>query len=297
MATVTRLTLNSALPTWIAREFLKYTMPNLVMMPLVTRADKWNGVQSYGGVIQIPTFLTRPTPSQLNTGSDAPWAGSAEAAPPAVAFSAPTISSVTLVIDQWWYYAIQRTVYADAINGGYMDWDGIFKQGGMDGLQVKIDATLTALFPSFSTNTTGTDNVAPTATSFVTAKKLLDALDVPENDRAWVLSTNAGNDITLLEAISNMLYVGQSNQPVISGKVTHQLWGTPAKLTTNLSNGAAGKVGAYFHKQALAIAMRREPFTFPSLDNPNTASREVALFAIWGVKKIRDNFGVLFAMN
>lgn len=297
MATVTRLTLNAALPTWIAREFLKYTMPNLVMMPLVTRADKWSGVQSYGGVIQIPTFLARPAPAQLNTGADAPWAGSAEAAPPAVSFSAPTVSSVTLVIDQWWYYAIQRTVYADAINNGYMDWDGIFKQGGMDGLQVKIDATLTALLNTFSTNTAGTDNVAPTATSFVAAKKLLDGLDVPPDDRAWILSTNAGNDITLLEAISNMLYVGQSNQPVITGKVNHALWGTPAKLTTNLSNGAAGKVGGYFHKQALAIAMRREPFTFPSLDNPNTASREVALFAVWGVKKIRDNFGVLFAMN
>ena len=297
MATITRAAINSALPTRVARELLKYTMPNLVMAPLVTRAEKWSGVDSYGGVIQIPTFLTRPSPTQLNAGSDSPWAGSAESTPPSISFSAPTISSVTLVIDQWWYYATQRTVYAEAINNGFIDWDNIFKQGGFDGLKVKIDATLTALLASLSTNVRGTDGSPPLAQDFVDAKKDLDALDVPEEGRAWVLSTNAGNDITLLEAISNMMYIGDRDKPVISGKVNHMLWGSGAKMTTNLSSGTAGKVGGYFHKQFAALAMRRDPFAFPALDNPNTASREVALFAIWGVKELRDNFGVYFAMN
>lgn len=295
MATVTRSAIDSALPRIVARELLKYTMPNLVMMPKVTRADRWSGVSSYGGVIQVPTFLTRPTTTQLNTGSDSPWAGSAEATPPSISFSAPTISSVTLVIDQWYYYAFQRTIYADAINNGYMDWDGIFRQGGMDGLQVKIDATLTALLTGLSTNVRGVDGTPPAAQDFVDAKKDLDALDVPEADRNWVLSTNAGNDITLLEALSNQMY--GAGPVVTQGKVTKPLWGSPASLTTNLSSGTAGKVGGYFHKQAFGIAMRREPFSFPALDNPNTASREIAMFAVWGVKELRDNFGVYFAMN
>jgi hypothetical protein len=215
---------------------------------------------------------------------------------PSITFSAPTISSVSLVIDQWWYYGFQRTIYADAINNGYMDWDQIFKQGGMDGLAVKIDATLTALFTGFSTNVFGEDGSPPAPSDFVSSKKALDALDVPEGDRNWVLSTNAGNDITLLEIISNHMY-NNGSSPTSSGKVTTPLWGSPAALTTNLSSGTAGKVGAYFHKQATAIAMRREPFAFPALDNPNTASREIALFAVWGVKELRDNFGVYFAMN
>lgn len=295
MAAILRATINSALPTYIARELLKYTMPNLMMQGKVTHADKWSGVQSFGGVIQIPTFLTRPSPTQLNTGSDTPWAGSAETDPPSISFSAPTISSVTLVIDQWWYYAFQRTVYADAINNGYMDWDQIFKQGGMDGLHVKIDGTLTALLAGLSTNVVGEDGSPPSVQDFVQAKKLEDALDVPDSDRHWILSTNAGNDITLLEAFSNQLY--GAGAPVVSGKVTRNLWGSPAALTTNLSSGTAGKVGGYFHKQAFAIAMRRDPFAFPALDNPNTASREIALFAVWGVKELRDNFGTYFAMN
>jgi len=297
MAAILRATINSALPTRVARELLKYTMPNLVMAGKVTRAEKWSGVDNYGGVIQIPTFLTRPSPTQLNTGSDSPWTGSAETDPPSLTFSAPTISSVTLVIGQWWYYATQRTVYADAINNGFIDWDNIFKQGGFDGLKVKIDNTLTALFSSLSTNVVGVDGSPPGAQDFVDAKKLVDALDVPEGDRAWILSTNAGNDITLLEAISNQLYVGDSNRPVVSGKVQHNLWGSMASLTTNLSSGTAGKIGAYIHKQFAALAMRKDPFAFPALDNPNTASREVALFAIWGVKELRDNFAVRFNMN
>ena len=241
MAAILRATINSALPTRVARELLKYTMPNLVMAGLVTRAEKWSGVDSYGGVIQIPTFLTRPTTTQLNAGSDSPWTGSAETDPPSLTFSAPTISSVTLVIDQWWYYATQRTVYADAINNGFIDWDAIFKQGGFDGLKVKIDNTLTTLFSSLSTNVVGVDGTPPQAQDFVDAKKLEDALDV--------------------------------------------------------SSGTAGKIGAYLHKQCMALAMRRDPFAFPALDNPNTAAREVALFAIWGVKELRDNFGTRFNMN
>lgn len=297
MPSVTRLALNSALPTYIARELLKYTMPNLTMAGKVTRADKWSGVQSYGGVIQIPTFLARPTPTQLNTGADAPWGGSAEASPPAVSFSVPSIASVTLVLDQWWYYAFQRTIYADAINNNYLDWDNIFRQGGMDALAVKIDGTLTALFSGLSTFTHGTDGAALAITDFVASKKDLDGLDVPEGDRTWVLSTGAYADATQLEAISNMLYVGQNNTPVVSGKITREVWGSPVVSTTNLGAGATGKVGSYFHRQAFGLAMRKDPFSMPALDNPNTASREIALFAIWGVKELRDNFGVKLAME
>jgi len=291
MAAILRATINSALPTWIARELLKYTMPNLIMMPRVTRADRWSGVQSYGGIITIPTFLTRPTTTQLNAGSDSPWAGSAETDPPSISFSAPSISSVTLVLDQWWYYAFQRTVYADAINNGYMDWDQIFKQGGMDGLAVKIDSTLTTLFSSYTTHGPfGVDGSPLQVQDLVDSKKALDALNVPEGDRFWAFSTGSFNDLTLVEAVSNQLYIGQRETPVTSGKINHPLWGSPGFATTNLPAGTAGSVGAYQHRQATAIAMRRDPFAFPSLDNPNTASRETALFAVWGVKELRDNF-------
>lgn len=297
MSTVTRLALNSALPTIIPKEYLKYTMPRLKMKEHVTRADKWNGVTQYGGVIQVPTFLTRPTPTQQNTGSDSPWTGSSESTPPSVTFSAPTISSVTLVIDQWWYYAFQITAYADAINNGFIDWESAFKQGGMDGLQVKIDGTLTALLTGLSTNVFGADGSPPSPSDFTACKKALDSIDVPDDDRSWFLSSNAINDITLLETISNQLYVGQGASPVVTGKVSRPLWGSTAEWTTNLSSGTAGKVGGYFHKQAFGLAMRREPMAFPRLANPNTLSNEVPVFAVWGVKELRDNFGCYFAMN
>jgi len=297
MATVTRLALNSALPTVIAREFLRYTMPRMKMKEHITNAEKWSGVNAYGAVIQVPTFLTRPSVTQQNTGSDSPWTGSAESTPPSVTFSAPTISSVTLVIDQWWYYAFQRTVYADAINNGFIDWDAAFKKGGMDGLAVKIDGTLTNLLAGLTTNVFGEDGSPPQPTDFTACKKALDALDVPDEDRAWFMSSNAINDITLLETISNQLYVGTGASPVVTGKIARPLWGSPAEWTTNLTAGTAGKVGGYFHKQAFGFAMRREPMAFPSLDNPNTLSREIPMFAVWGLKMLRNNFGCYFAQN
>ena len=43
--------------------------------------------------------------------------------------------------------------------------------------------------------------------------------------------------------------------------------------------------------------MRRDASVFASLDNPNTLSREIALFAIWGIKQLRETFGCYFAME
>lgn len=289
MATVTYTVLASASPTIIVSKFLKYTMPKMVMMGRVTRADQWPGAQQYGHVASIPTFLTRPSVTQLNTSLSGQ---SAEDTPPTVTYSAPTVSSVSVTIDQWWYVGFQRTVFADAINNGLINWDQAFKQSGMDSLNVKVDATLTALLDGFTTNGPfGTDGAPVQTADLLNSKTALDVLDVPETDRTFVLSSGGMNSLLNLEVIANQLYGAAGN--ISTGMINKPLYGSPLFATNNLSAGTTGKIGGYFHREALAIAMRRNPMAHnPGFDNPSNMTREQSFFAIWGVKELRDNFGV-----
>lgn len=292
MPTITYTSLSAASPTIIVGKFLKYTMPRTVMASRVTRADQWPGAQQYGHAVTIPTFLTRPPVAQLNTSLSGQGA---EAEPPAVSYTAPTIGSVTLVIDQWWYIGFQRTVFADAIANSLINWDAAFRQAGMDSLAVKIDATLTDLLDGFST-VKGIDGAPVQVQDLLDAKDVLDATDVPEDDRTYVLSAGGMNSLLNLEVIVNQLYGSAGN--ISQGKLTKPLYGSPVFATTNLPAGTAGRKGGYFHREALALAMRRNPMAHnPGFDNPSTLSREQTFFAIWGVKELRDPFGVELDMK
>lgn len=286
MASATRATLAGSVPTIIVREVLKYTMPNLVMSKLVVDANKWAGTAQYGDTIQIPSHLTRLGVTQLPTGLGGQGA---EDSPPSISYTAPTTGNVQVLIDQWWYSAFQMTVYADAV-AGLVDWKTILKQSEADSLAVKIDATLTNLLDGFST-VRGTDNVGLRFQDLQGAMTDLDGVDAPQEDRQYVISTGEKGNLLTLEFITNQLYRGAAMNPLTKGQLGNPVLGATVHVTTNLTAGASGKKSGYFQTNALAVAMRRQPFTL-TLTNPNSASDEVAMFAIWGIKELRDNHGV-----
>lgn len=289
MATVTYTSMASAVPTIIVGKYLKWLNEKWVMLPRVTRADQWPGAAEYGHQVTISTATTRASVTQLGTSLGGTGA---EATPPSVTYSAPTISSVTLIIDQWWYIGFQRTVFADATANGLINWDAVFKSMGMDALNAKVDATLTALFSGFTgTGPFGNDGEPVQIQDLLDSKNGLDVLDVPEEDRTWVFSPGGMNNLLNLDAIANQLYGGVGS--ITQGKLTKPLYGTPSFYTTNLTAGAAGKQGAYFQREALAIAMRRNPMAHnPGFDSPSSLSREQTFFAVWGIKELRDNHGI-----
>lgn len=287
MATVTYTAMASASPTIIVSKFLKYTMPKMFMMSRLTRADQWPGAQQYGHQVTIPTFTTRPSVTQLNTSLGT--SNGAEDTPPSVTYTAPTISSVTLILDQWWYIGFQRTVFADAMVNGLINWDAAFKQSGMDSLNVKVDATCTDLLDGAS-NAYGQDGSPVQIQDMIDAKTQLDAIDVPDEDRTWVMSRGGENNLLNLDIIVNQLY-GQPGS-VIGGKITKNLYGSPFMSTTNLTAGSSGKKGGYFHREFAAVAMRKNPMAHnPGFANPSNLSVEQTFFAIWGTKELRDTFG------
>ena len=293
MATNTYTSGASASPTIIVSKYLNWLNEKWIMLPRVTRADQWPGAQSYGHQVSIPTATTRATVTQLGTSLGGTGA---EDTPPSVTYSAPTISAMTLIIDQWWYIGFQRTVFADATLNGLIQWDNVFKQMGMDALAAKIDATLTDLLTGFTgSGPFGQDGSQPQIQDLLDAKKALDTANVPDIDRTWVLSAGAETDLLGLDVIVNQLYGTMGS--ISTGKLTKPLYGSPAFFTTNLTAGASGKRGGYFQKEAMGIAMRRNPMAHnPPFQNPATLSQEQTFFAIWGVKELRDNHGIELKM-
>lgn len=294
MATNTYTSLASASPTIIVSKYLKWLNEKWVMMPRVTRADQWPGAQQYGHQVSIPTATTRASVTQLNTSLSAQGA---EDTPPSVTYSAPTISSVTLVIDQWWYIGFQRTVFAEATAyNAPVNWDPVFKQMGMDALNAKVDATLTDLLTGYTgSGPFGQDGSPVQIQDVLDSKKALDTANVPETDRTWVFSAGAETDLLNLDVIANQLYGTTGSIP--QGKLTKPLYGSPAFFTTNLTAGSSGKRGGYFQREAMAIAMRRNPMAHnPGFANPAALTTDQTFFAIWGVKELRDNHGVEIKM-
>lgn len=272
-------------PVVIVREYLRYTMPNLQAASRVTRGDRWAGAANFGDTIQMPTHLTRLGVDQATTGIDGQ---AAEANPLAVAFRAPTTGNVQLLISQWWYSAFQLGVYADHLAN--QDLAAILNTSARDSLAVKIDSTITDEFDTFTT-IVGTDNVPLTDGDIRSANETLDNGDVPEEDRSLFISGKEKNTFLGIEKYTNQLFIGD-RKPIVRGQLGGDLYGMPVIVTNNLKAGAAGKKMAMFHRQAIALAIRRdvEPFM---LKNPNTLADEVALYSIWGKKLMRDSpFGV-----
>jgi len=284
VAYVQRADVAGFVPTIIVKEFLRYTMPALQAASRVTRADRFAGAANFGDTIQVPTHLTRLGTTQLLTGIDSQGA---EADPVSVTFTAPTTGNVQLLISQWWYSAFQLGVYATHLAN--QDLGNILEQSARDSLAVKIDSTLTDEFDTFTT-VVGTDNVPLTDGDVREANEDLDTVDVPEEDRSLFISAKEKNTFLGIEKYNSSLFVG-SITPTIRGQLGNSLYGTPVLVTNNLKAGSSGKIMAMMHRSAMAMAMRQdvEPFM---MRNPNTLADEVAFYAIWGKKVLRDNHGI-----
>ena len=283
MAYVQRTDVAGFVPAIIVKEYLRYTMPNLQAMNRVTRADRFAGAANFGDTIQVPTHLTRLGTTQLLTGIDGQGG---EADPVAVTFTSPTTGNVQLLISQWWYSAFQLGTYA--ANLANQDLGNILEQSARDSLAVKMDSTITDEFDTFTT-VVGTDNVPLTDGDVRQSNEGLDNADVPEDDRSLFISGKEKNTFLGIEKYVSSLFVGAS-QPVVRGQLGNSLYGMPVIVTNNLKAGAAGKKMGMFHRSAIAAAIRQdvEPFM---LRNPNSLADEVAFYAIWGKKVLRDNHG------
>jgi hypothetical protein len=156
----------------------------------------------------------------------------------------------------------------------------------------KMDSTLCDLFSALGSGAgvLGTDGSAITDDVLILAVETLDEADVPEGNRSWVFDPSCKADLLKLDKFVRTDYVKEG--VVATGKFG-SIYNSNVYITNNLTavSSGTGNYGAYLHKKALAI-IAQEKNKVDLVKQPLKHQMTINTTALWGVKEMRDTFGV-----
>ena len=151
-----------------------------------------------------------------------------------------------------------------------------------------MDSSLAALASGFS-QTKGTYNTAITADVVLDSIELLDLADVPETERYFVYRSDVKRDLLDLAAFTSSDFV--DGRPVMTGKIG-ALFGVETMMSNNLVKSGNNTNNMLFHKEALGLAVQQAPRAQAEYMLEKLAWLAV-IDTVYGVKELRDTFGVL----
>jgi hypothetical protein len=276
MANVTVTTVANFIPELWSNDILRVVEANLVLSPRVHNYSA--DVKSYGDKIHVPS-LSEITATEKSAGTD-------------MTFTANTEGVVDIDIDQHFYSAVKiediAKIQAKAdLMAEYTTVIGY-------SLAKKIDATLAALAAGFS-QTTGATNTAITDAVILASIQYLDDANAPFTNRHFVIKPAAKKDILSLDKFVLFQNTGAVNgtSRVLNGNLG-EVYGVEIGVTTQITQSASPVTNQnmMFHKDALGLATQ-ESVRVQSQYKLESLATIVAADAIWGIKEMRDTFGVL----
>lgn len=153
----------------------------------------------------------------------------------------------------------------------------------------EIDLSLAALFDDLSGGGGyGTSGLAVTDTVLVAAVEELDEADVPEENRYWVFDPSVKADLLAIDKFVRMDYF--AGDTILTGQFRKDVYGAPVLITNNLVVKSTGNIGAYLHKNALAVAIQENP-SVDRVEQPLKHQLTINTTALWGVVELQDTFG------
>jgi hypothetical protein len=167
------------------------------------------------------------------------------------------------------------------------------------GIADAIDTDILAESSNFTNAAVGTAGNAITNLTLVSAKETLDVLDVPSEERFWILDPRCEADLLNLTGNYFTSIDFANEKSLIKGQVGRIILGSPAYFTTNLPTGTTGSPAAtsyrkniYAHKQAIGVAMQKNVETQSDyrVDKQGTLGN---VRAVWGVGTLRPDHGVI----
>ena len=123
------------------------------------------------------------------------------------------------------------------------------------------------------------------------ARQYMDDDDIPENDRVWVLSPSAHNDLLALARFTEAQNTGFSRGVQIEGGRISKLYGDDVVVTTKVATTGSARANMYIHKEALGMATQKN-FTITHLAKVQL-SEAVTGSVLYGVKVVRSDHGVV----
>lgn len=270
------------IPEVWAKDVLMARRNKLVMANLVDR--KYESDISYGDTVHI-TSIAEMTADQITPGT-------------ALTPVAPTETEQTLVIDQYYGKAVEmqdmltkqskydlRKPYADVI--GFA-------------LAKKIDGSLLAQFANIASGNKQTAVAALTFNGIVDAHTLLDAANVPQDDRALVVNAIGLGDLRKLDEFKSYNETGEVGIVEKQMGIVGTIYGAPVYLTNavaqNTDSGTANYQMMLFHKSAFALVVQSEP----EMESDRDILMKADLLSgstLWGVKTVRSDHAVVIRRN
>jgi len=275
MGNVTPTTAAVFVPEVWAADIQKHTKANLVLADLVKRADA--DVAQFGDKVHFP-FLAEVSARDKSAGTD-------------VTFDAATESEITLDIDKHKYFAF---VVEDIVKAqSKYDLRAAYTEAAGYAMAKAIDSSLAALATGFSQTVSA--GAALEDADVIDAIQTLDAADVPRENRAFVIHPEAMADLRALDKFTRYDAVGQ--QGIQAGRnngLVANVYGIDVYMTTQVSTTAGTPDllnNMLFHRDALVAAIQVAPKVEAEY-SVDKLGWKVAAHTIFGVKELRDDFGV-----
>ena len=160
------------------------------------------------------------------------------------------------------------------------------------GLLKAIDTTVNTLYSSLTTTWQGTDGQAFTDDILIALMEGLDEANVPREFRSLVGDPSMVADIYKIDKFMSYDY----NQTVFAtdafrGKIN--MYNLPVFATNNLVAATTGNRGALLQKEAIGVAIQREP-KVEAFRVPEQYSDCINISCFYGADVIRATFGACF---
>lgn len=196
-------------------------------------------------------------------------------------------TAVSITINKW------KSVAADIVDmvaaQSVLEWESEFAEGFGKAISQKQDDDVLALVASLTTNSQGDSGTFSDA-KVLLAQRTLDDLEVPHEDRNWVIAPVAQADLLNLDKFTLANTTGfDKGVQVSTGRVVG-LYGVPVNVSSRVTTTTAMRDNVLFYKEAFGVVMQKdfkmEKFSRVQFSTPYAAS------ALYGVATLRDNHAV-----
>lgn len=282
MATMTPTTGAVFIPEVWAKDIQKARRNKLVMLNLVDH--QYQSDLKYGDTVHIPSIAAL-TADNITPGN-------------ALVPVAPTETEQTLVVDQYKGKAIEiqdmlKKQSKYDLRRPYTDEIGF-------ALAKAIDASLLAQYANVLTANKMTAVAAVTYDTIVEASTLLDAADVPQEDRALVVNAHILGDLRKDPQFTEYDSTGREGVKETKLGIRGTIFGVPVYLTnavaSNSDSGTNNYQALLFHKSAFAAVVQIQPETESDRDILKKSDL-ISGSTLYGVKTVRPDHAVVIRRN
>lgn len=197
----------------------------------------------------------------------------------------PTAASIT--INKW------KNVSADLVDivatQGVLEWEAEFADAFGKTISQQQDSDILDLVASLTTNVVGALDAFSDG-KVLQAQRLLDDLDVPKDDRHWVIAPVAHADLLAIDKFVLANTTGFSRGVQVGDGRVVGLYGTPVEVSTEVTTTNSMRDNVLFHREAFGVVMQKD---FKMEKFARTRYSQVyAGSALYGVATLRDNHAV-----